>query len=304
MADSISRLIKRLREYDAKKTDLILPAESIHYAEDGFNLNGANITVTQTATQQLLSIGRIPASFFLEKLTLVEQRAVFNRIFDAMKDREFMFRLHSQQLYGIVSPSYKKMDNVFAIELIRAATSSGMKLQAVKPVINPDFMRISLVLAQATVNELAPSITITNSEVGLASLNIWAGVYRWACSNGLLIPVSDITRGRWVHLGTGNVGSNLPDFSAVMAKAFEYTALFERTRRYYLSASEKADILVALAKTLGQQTSEAIVAEANEHYNGGRTMFDTINSISAAAQSFSPARQAQVEQYAASLLVS
>ena len=61
MADSMSKLIKRIRNYTYKKEDLVAPANAIQHTGESLVLNGEPIRATHTAVRHLCIHAKIPA---------------------------------------------------------------------------------------------------------------------------------------------------------------------------------------------------------------------------------------------------
>jgi hypothetical protein len=294
-------LIQRLYNYDAAKHDEIEPAKVVKYEDGGFTFNGRRIRATETATKQMLASCGIPADFFTIRMNDGERASVFNRLNAKQGDVERMFRFsNDDKLYGVVSQRYKKLDNVRILDILNAASDSGIGLRPVRWTLNPDHTRVTLVPTGAEVGELTPCVNITNSENGLASLTVWAGVYRWVCANGMMVPLSEVTRSRWMHLGNADI--TLPDIGTILNESQQWTERLYESKRRYLSAEEKSDIVVKIADKLGQKAAEKVVHVANREYHGGRTMFDAVGAVTRAAHFFRPAQQSELEHYAYKML--
>lgn len=298
MPDSIPKLIKSIRNMAYKQEDHIAPGCAIQKDGETFVFKDAPIRVTPTALRQLCTIARIPADFFIHRLTTEEQTSIFNRIFKGM-DTEFMFRLSGRSLYGVVSTRYCIMDNVALIDILREADGMDLGLKPVKCMLNPDHTKIRLVSEHARVGELTPMLEFNNSQNGLGSLVLWAGVWRYACSNGLLVPVN-ATRSRWIHYGHGAL--EMPDIMSVLNVSKRYTRRLDSCRSRYLSAGDKVALVTGVAERFSSRVVERIISVANKEYLGCRTRFDFVNAVTRAAQSFSPAQQTEIECYAHTLL--
>lgn len=300
MSDSVSNLVRRIRNYNKNKADEVLPASAIRTEEGSFFLQDKKITVTKTALRQLLWFAKVPVDFFLSRLTEEEQGPIFNRLYQGMKDKELMFRLSSNTLYGITSSSYRTLDNVIIVDLIREVISTGVKLHAESSVLDPDFTKIRLTKVNGKVGELTPMIEFTNSENGLSSLRVWAGVFRISCSNGLLVPIHDV-RCKWMHFG-GSSKIKMPDVAGLINVSQDYTRLLDYSRTVYLSASRKATLLENIAQHLTVTVAESVVETVNKMYDGGRTLFDLVNAVTQTAQQYEPLQQTEIEKFASNLL--
>jgi hypothetical protein len=300
MNDKTKQLVQAIVEADNVKYDEVAPARSIVYGPQGFLFEGKPIHTTDTAVRQLCGTCGIPASFFTDCMNTNERTSVFNRLNLEQAETERMYRFQNDCLYGVVSSRYKRIDNIRVLDILEAASDSGIGLKPVKWTLSHDHTRVTLVPDRASVGELTPSITITNSENGLASLSLWAGVYRWICTNGMMVPISDITRSRWMHLGNSDI--TLPDIRIVLNKSMEYTERLYASRGRYLGAGDKESIVLDISRALGQKAAERVVEVANAQYHGGRTLYDVVNATTRAAQAFRPAMQTEVERYASTLL--
>jgi len=301
MNDRTERLVQSIIDSDNMKRDEIAEARAVRYGALAFWFNGQYIETTETAERQLCAMNGIPYSFFKDVMRNDERTQVFNRLCQERGDTEHQFRFHGNTLYGVVSPKYKKIDNIRVLDVLQAASDSGVGLKPIKWTLSHDHSRFTFVTDKAGVGELTPSITITNSENGLASLSVWAGVYRWVCTNGMMIPVSDITKSRWMHIGNNDI--TLPDFRVVLNKSMEWTERLYETKSRYLTTEEKSKIVVDISRALGQKAADKVVEVANREYHGGRTLFDTINSVTRTAQyHMRPAQQSEIEKYAHTLL--
>lgn len=300
MNDKTETLVQALIAADNAKRDELVPASAMEYGLAGFNFNGKPVQTTDTAVRQLCASCGIPLDFFVKKMNEDERTSIFNRLNLEQGEAERLFRFHDDTLYGVVSPRYKKIDNVKIIDILQAATDSGIGLKPVRWKLDHDHTRVTLVPERASVGELTPSINITNSECGLASLSLWAGVYRWVCKNGMMVPISDITKSRWMHMGNSDI--TLPDIRIVLNRSKEYMERLYESGNRYLNAEDKEKIITDIADALGNKVAEKVSETANEEYNGAPTLYLAINSITRAAQSFRPALQSEVERYASTLL--
>lgn len=303
MSDKMKNLVKRIRYYDSQKVDKVQAAGALRIVEGQHMFGDEAIQITPTAQRQLLSLAKIPTDFFLNKLAPEEQESVFNRLFhNELQSREFMFRFSADTLYGIVSPRYAKLDNILIVDLLRAAMKSGLKLSPVESELNPDHTRIRLTMRNGalTLGELVPQLTITNSEVGLGSLQVFSGVYRVQCSNGLMIPLGQETRSRWIHSGL-DPKIDL-DMQHVLALSNEYVHRLEAAQSIYLSAEDKTVLLLRIFGALGQKAALKVCEVANARYEGAPTLFHAINAVTEAAQSFPASERTQIETYASTLL--
>ncbi len=293
-------LIQQLKANDAAKHDEHATTGDIIYGNGSFYFRNKPVRVTGTAIKQLCVQCGIPTDFWRERLTPVERAIIFNRLSREQGETERLYRFHDNTLYGVVSPRYKKLDNIMLLDILQSAQDSGIGLMPVNYTLSFDLTKVKLVPTSAQVGELAPMIEFTNSENGQGSLQVHAGVYRWICSNGMMVPVGDIMRSRWMHLGNNEI--QLPDLNTVLNRSHEYLERMDRARSRYLTAGDKAEIITGVASAMGHTAADRVVRSANREYHGGRTLFDAVNSITRAAQAFQPQKQSDMERYASTLL--
>jgi len=103
-----------------------------------------------------------------------------------------------------------------------------------------------------------------------------------------------------MHLGSSDI--HLPDIGVVLNRSHEYLERMDRARSRYLTSADKSGIITGVANALGHTAADRVVAVANTEYNCGRSLFDVINSITRAAQSFPPQKETDMERYASTLL--
>jgi len=288
-----------LTEHNAK-ADEVRTAASIVYGPEGFIFDGYPISATETATRQLLTRVGIPYDFFQSRMNTQERIAVFNRLNTETGNARRLLRFSGDRLYGVVSERYRVIDNIEILDVIESAQDSGFGLKPVRWTLDHDHTRVVLVPDGANVGELTPSITITNSENGLGCLSLWAGVYRWVCTNGMMIPISDITKNRWMHMGGGDVV--LPDMGLVVNRSHDYTDRLYYAKTKPLDDAGRERIFTLVEGRFGKKTAEKVQEVAAREYSGAPTMFHAINAITRSAQSFTPTRQSEIELFASSLL--
>lgn len=301
MNDGIKELIERLEAYDAMKRDEPAGADAIAHCNGGFYFNGRPIGVTDTALRQLCGFCEIPADFFRDALTASEQAILFNRLYREKSGGAVrLYRFAGGTLYGVVSDRYRKLDNAAFAPVLESIAAAGLDLKPVKLILNPDHTKLRLVPTDYIGGDTAPMIEFTNSENGLGSMKVWAGVFREVCTNGLMVEVKNLARSRWVHIG--NAGFDMPDLHSVMNVSLDYMKRLDRARTVYLNSADKEYYIICVAEELGRDAADKIVEAARCEYNNGRTLFDLVNSITRAAQRFDSRRQTEIERCASGLL--
>lgn len=300
MKTEMAEFIHRIATLNDVKRDVTAPVTDIKYRFGRFYFQKKAVRVTPTAAGQLCAGAGIPPRFFLSAMTSPERAIMFNRLNARNSGVERLFRFHGDCLYGVVSPRYRKLDNIVLAQMLESVATQGPPLEPIRFDLNPDHTRVTFVREDAEAGDITPAIIATNSENGNGSFRLWAGVFRWVCSNGLMFPAGDITSARWPHIGGGDI--ELPDLYTILNRAAKHAQQLEDARGRYLSTADKAEIVSEVGKKFGRETADRVVEIANREYGCGRTLFDTVNSITRAAQKYSGATQTEMEIFAASLL--
>lgn len=130
------------------------------------------------------------------------------------KHKQLFFRFDGDDVRAIFTPRYVPVDN---FEVFERLDSLGYGSETiVQCFLDPEFMTISIPDGKKAFDingdKFTPGVSISNSEVGLASLSISAFVLRLICTNGL-ISKSDVSAS-YRHVST----KILSEFPNVMEK--------------------------------------------------------------------------------------
>ncbi|HOC92052.1 MAG TPA: DUF932 domain-containing protein [bacterium] len=301
MHNTLEKLVEELRFYDARKKDVSAISNAIMFERGEFIFKGRQISVADTALRQLLGYCGIPPKFFKETLSDSEKTLLFNRLYrkkdgNAMR----MYRFDCDELYGVVSDRYRKIDNIELIPVLEGMAGKGIAMEAVNITLNPDHTKIRLVPLDYYHGETAPMIEFTNSENGLGSMKVWAGVYRAVCSNGLMVEIESHTRTKWRHLC--NTIFDLPDFNAVLSVSIDYMKRLDNSKVVYLGAKDKEKHLRSVFSEFGKDAADKVVEVARSEYRNGETLHDVVNSITRAAQHYQSRQRTEMERFATTIL--
>jgi|GEM_PF-1770949 len=301
MHNTLEKLVEEIRIYDERKYDETANANAIMFERGEFIFKGRQISVADTALRQLLGYCGIPPMFFKETLSDSEKALLFNRLYRE-KDGNAMrlYRFDGDELYGVVSDRYRKIDNIELIPVLEGMAGKGIAMEAVNITLNPDHTKIRLVPTDYYDGETAPMIEFTNSENGLGSMKVWAGVYRVVCSNGFMVEIESHARTKWPHLG--NAFFKLPDFRAVLSVSIDYMKRLDNSKVVYLGAKDKEKHLRSVFSEFGKDAADKVVEVARSEYKNGETLHDVVNSISRAAHHYQSRQRTEMERLAARLL--
>ena len=105
------------------------------------------------------------------------------------KNEELFFRFDGEEVRAVFTPKYKPVD---CFEILERLDSLGYGPDTqVQCTLDAEFMLVSILDGRNhafSVNgeRMTPGVSISNSEVGLASLSIAAFVLRLICTNGMI----------------------------------------------------------------------------------------------------------------------
>jgi len=125
---------------------------------------------------------------YLKKCPPEIQSVNLNYWIEHEKNEQLFFRMDSRDVRAIFTPKYKPVDN---FEICERLDSLGYGPETqVQCTLDPEFMSLSILDGKKAFDikgdKFKPGISISNSEVGLASLSIAAFILRLICTNGMV----------------------------------------------------------------------------------------------------------------------
>ena len=132
------------------------------------------LTLNDTATSQLCSFTGCTVKFF----EILKEEGLCEVINKVLKESRFLLRLREQTVRGVLSTSYKPIDNIVVcrelLPHLKLSKVFGKVTDPVWEMLTDEFsiMRIGGVQRCEMNVTFAPSLVITNSEVGKAALNL------------------------------------------------------------------------------------------------------------------------------------
>ncbi len=125
---------------------------------------------------------------YLRKCPSEVQAYNMNFWIEKEKNEELFFRFDGEEVRAVFTPKYKPVDNFEVLERLDSL-GYGPDTQ-VQCHLDAEFMLVSILDGNHafSVNgeRMTPGVSISNSEVGLASLSIAAFVLRLICTNGMI----------------------------------------------------------------------------------------------------------------------
>ena len=198
------------------------------------------------------------------------------------KNEELFFRFENREVRAIFTPKYKPVDN---FEVLERLDSLGYKPETqVQCSLDGEFMALSIPDGNRTFSmngeKITPGVSISNSEVGLASLSVAAFFLRLVCTNGMISKTEVSASYRHVSV---KILNELPQVLERVS-----LELGMQRDRFLISAETKVpDPLGTITSfnrqfQLGKPEQEAV--EWAWPYEQGETMFNIVNAYTRAAQ--------------------
>jgi hypothetical protein len=198
------------------------------------------------------------------------------------KNEQLFCRFQGSEVRAIFTPKYKPVDN---FEICERLDSMGYGPDTqVQCSLDPEFMSLSILDGKKSFeingDKFRPGISISNSEVGLASLSIAAYCLRLRCTNGL-ISKTEISQS-YRHVST----KILDEFPQVMDKvSYELVA---QKNKIGLSMESPVDDPLKTIESFNRQFSlNQLQKEAIEWawpQEMGENMFAVVNTYTRASQ--------------------
>jgi hypothetical protein len=220
---------------------------------------------------------------YLRKCPAEIQSVNLNYWIEHEKNEQLFFRFDGRDVRAIFTPKYKPVDN---FEICERLDSMGYGPDTqVQSSLDPEFMSLSILDGKKAFDingdKFKPGISISNSEVGLASLSIAAFLLRLVCTNGM-VSKTEISAS-YRHVST----KILDEFPATMDKvSYELAA---QKHRIGLSMESPVDDPLKTIESfnrqfnLNQPQKDAVVEWAWPQEIGD-TMFALVNTYTRASQ--------------------
>jgi hypothetical protein len=219
---------------------------------------------------------------YLRKCPPEIQSVNLNYWIEHEKNEQLFFRMDGQDVRAIFTPKYKPVDN---FEICERLDSLGYgPATQVQCSLDPEFMSLSILDGKKAFDvngdKFKPGISISNSEVGLASLSIAAFILRLVCTNGM-VSKTEISAS-YRHVST----KILDEFPATMDKvSYELGA---QKHKIGLSMESPVDEPLKTIEAfnrqfnLNQPQKEAVVWAWPQEM--GENMFAVVNTYTKASQ--------------------
>jgi len=250
---------------------------------DLIRISGESHIVRPVAQRSLSNRLGIPYHY-LKKCPKELQRDNLQHWIKHEKAEQLFFRFDGEdkEVRAIFSTRYKPVDN---FEVMFQLDSMGFKPETkVQCSIDPEFMSLSIPDGKQSFSingdKFTPGISISNSEVGLASLSISAFIWRLICSNGLISKTQESSSYR--HVST----KILEEFPDVLEKVS--LELGNKKEMFRLSMDSSVDNPDSTMESFNRQfqlnEKEREAVSWGWCFDVGESMFHILNAYTKASQ--------------------
>lgn len=236
----------------------------------------------KTIAQRSIS-GRLGIPYqYLKKCPEDLQAWNLNHWIEKERNDQLFFRFDGEDVRAVFTPRYVPVDN---FEVFERLDSLGFKPETkVQCSLDPEFMSISIPDGPKSFDidgdKFTPGISISNSEVGLATLSISAFVLRLICTNGLISKTAESQAYR--HIST----KILKEFPNVLERVS--LELGSKKEQFKLSMDSPVEIPESTFSSFNRQfqlnEKEREAVEWGWTYDVGETMFHVIQAYTKGAQ--------------------
>lgn len=206
---------------------------------------------------------------------------------DEPNDRTFYTRTFKDKICGVVSNKYAYFDDNQVMEILEGSPLAEMNLQ--NAIITPERLHLRAIDVDNPFtigndgSELFFAYFIDNSMVGQSSFRVQIGIFRLACSNGLIVPMKEFVMCRQVHIGKKDIAA---EFNANIAFLTEkqdtikdmLCGLSNETATIETLQAEFKEDYLAKKLNLNKKETEKVLELYNNVYDG-HTKWGMTNAI-------------------------
>lgn len=200
---------------------------------------------------------------------------------------EFFTREFGGQICGVVSNKYAYFDDNQVIDIISNSPLTKMGFQ--NAIITPERLHLRAIDVDNPFtignddSQLYFAYFIDNSMVGQSSFKVQLGIYRLACTNGMIVPMKEFVICRQVHRGTKDIAAEFNQSVAFLAEKQEdikslITNMSNEQATIETMQEEFRKDYLAKKLNLNQKETEKVI-ELYENVYDGSTKWGMANAI-------------------------
>lgn len=279
---TLGKVFDRVDTMSKNCTDNLIPVKDVSFDHMESVKIGDETRQLKTIAQRSIAY-RLGIPFqYLRKCPKELQAENMNHWITKEKNDELFFRFDGDDIRAIFTPKYKPVDNFEVMERLDSL-GYGPDTQ-VQCHLDSEFMLLSIPDGNKSFSvngdRITPGISISNSEVGLASLSIAAFFLRLICTNGLVSKTEVGASYRHVS------HKILDEFPEVLDKIS--IELGTQRSQFLMSIESNVDDPLSTIKSFNQQfqlgKEEQEAVDWGWGFEPGDTMFSIVNAYTRGAQ--------------------
>ena len=279
---TLEKVQENVQAMSERHTDRYVKTKDISFDNlETVNIYGCYYPVKPIAQQEIANRLGIPIQY-LRKCPEDVQKYNMNHWIRKERNEELFFRFDRNEVRAIFTPRYIPCDN---LEVMKRLLQMGFSLNTpVQASVDDSFMMLNIPDGDKmfTVNgdKMTPGISISNSEVGIASLSISAFVLRLVCTNGMISKTAVSASYRHV---SAKILNEFPEVLSNVGKELD-----KQRNQLRLSLESRVENPGSTIEKFNQQfqlnEDERKAVEWAQPIEYGSTMFAIINTYTKAAQ--------------------
>ena len=278
---TLAKVMERVERLSANHHDHLIHVNELTFEGlDKVSISGEPHALRPAAQQSIANRLGIPIQY-LRRCPEDIQQLNMNYWIQKEKNEELFFRFDGNEVRAIFTPRYIPTDNFEVLERMKSLDyDSDTEIQCS---LDDEFMMLNIPdgrhVYQINGDKMKPGISISNSEVGLASLSIASFVLRLVCTNGMISKTE--VSASYRHISA----KILDEFPQVLGNvAYE---LGKQRDRFRLSIESKVENPESTVNSFNRQfqlnKEEKKAVEWALPLEWGFTMFSVINVYTKAA---------------------
>jgi len=279
---TLSQVMERVENMSRNHTDVNIKTREISFDSiDTVWIGSESHSLKPIAQQSIANRLGIPIQY-LRRCPEDIQAINMNHWIKYEKNEELFFRFDDNDVRAIFTPRYIPTDN---LEVLKKLDALHYKADTrVQCCLDGEFMSLSIPDGRHTFavsgEKMTPGISVSNSEVGLASLSIAAFMLRLVCTNGMISKTEVSVSYRHI---SAKILAGLPEvFKNVSQKLEKQKKQIQLSRESKVSNPESTINNFNSQFLLNKMEKEAVEWATPLEY--GNTMFHVINTYTKAAQ--------------------
>ncbi|MFW5988278.1 MAG: DUF932 domain-containing protein [bacterium] len=208
-----------------------------------------------------------------------------------------------KRLHGFLTERYGIFDDIEVFDIMDTSFSSDdYRVQSF--FVSPEFTNIRIIQDKKFYDDLSIGFNIRNSRVGRSSLYFEVLVYKWICSNGLILGGGKATayRRRHIDIEKNKVIREVKELTADLPEIIENLKFKIEAAENNTLDDETLESMLDNLKNKQKVSEKAISLAKEKLLDYGQTQWGLINGITEIAQNYNLDTRYSLEKYAANLL--